>query len=173
MFLNPYVNNCNNHRVLTSVLSGDLCERDYFVSEASPSPISTYVSFCPQFFTLKLMLPQYKSEAPQTTYSSTAKPQLRVKRTIRRNVCLSSCSVLPSVLKLHRQDGEQNGACVTTLMCNIMCVVNCLPSKGKLMLVQWTTFVHVIHLLVLVSYIMALCMDVDHLKWITACSTKF
>jgi len=38
---NPYLNNCTSHRVVTSVLSGDLCARGYFVSEASPSPIST------------------------------------------------------------------------------------------------------------------------------------
>jgi len=38
---NPYVNKCTSHRVLTFVLSGDLCARDYLVSEASPLPIST------------------------------------------------------------------------------------------------------------------------------------
>jgi hypothetical protein len=62
-------------------------------------------------------LPQYKSEAPQTTYSSMAKPQLREKRAIRRNVCVRHRvpSYLP-FLKLHRQDGNQNGACVAA--CN-------------------------------------------------------
>jgi len=38
---NPYVNNSTNHRILTSVPSGYLCARDYFISEASLSPIST------------------------------------------------------------------------------------------------------------------------------------
>jgi len=37
------------------------------------------------------MLPQYKSEAPQTTYSSTAKPQVKEKRAVRRNVCVRHC----------------------------------------------------------------------------------
>jgi len=34
------------------------------------------------------MSPQYKSEAPQTTYSNSAKPQLREKRAVGRNVCV-------------------------------------------------------------------------------------
>jgi len=45
---------------------------------------------------LQLMLPQYKSEAPQTTYSSTAKPQLREQQAARRNVCVCHCD--PSYL---------------------------------------------------------------------------
>jgi len=34
------------------------------------------------------MLPQCRSEAPQTTYSRTAKPHLREKRAVRRSVCV-------------------------------------------------------------------------------------
>jgi hypothetical protein len=33
----------------------------------------------------------------------------------KERLCLSLCSILPSVLKLHRQDGDQNGACVAAL----------------------------------------------------------
>ena len=46
------------------------------------------------FLTLKLMLLQYKLEAPQTTYSSKSKPQLREKRAVRRNVCVRLMSHL-------------------------------------------------------------------------------
>jgi hypothetical protein len=61
------------------------------------------------------MLPQYKSEAPQTTYSSTAKPQLRKTGSKKERLWPSSCSILPSILRLHGQDGDQNGACVGAL----------------------------------------------------------
>jgi len=50
------------------------------------------------------MLLQYKSEAPQTTYSSNPKPQLRVKRAARRNVCVRHR--VPSYLPFWNCTGE-------------------------------------------------------------------
>jgi len=85
----------------------------------------------PHFLTLKLMLAQYKSEALQTTYSSTAKPQLREKRTVRRNVCVRHR--VPSYLpffKLYWQDGDQNGACVAALSVRVKCLP-CLTYRVK------------------------------------------
>jgi len=85
MLPNLCVNSCTNHRVLTSILSGDLCARDYFVSEAIPSHISTCFLFSP-LFDFKANVTAVKPEAPQTTYSSTVKSQMREKRAVRWNV---------------------------------------------------------------------------------------
>ena len=64
-----------------------MCERLFRFRSQSFAHFDLSFLF-PHFLTLKLMLPQYKSEAAQTTYSSTAKPQLREKRTVRKNVCV-------------------------------------------------------------------------------------
>jgi len=50
------------------------------------------------------MLPQYKSEAPHTIYSSMAKPQLKEKRAVRRNICV--CHRVPSYLPFWNCTGK-------------------------------------------------------------------
>jgi hypothetical protein len=65
-----------------------MCERLFrFRSQPFAHFDLNFLSF-PTFFSFLLMLPQYKSEAAQTTYSSTAKPQLTDKQAARRNVCV-------------------------------------------------------------------------------------